>query len=195
MSALEPMLTVIFPFPHQAMRQLESDTVATTASGNSAPPACKRFGCGYCKKDFSKRFELNRHWIGQARSCTERFIGSPAGLRCSRCGKKTSEPGSGPGTDSIADHDEDFGTGVRTDYLPKGWRRGYPKLSDQEEEGEFYEPSEPGYPFDRPTLFLGRYRDSESAEWRLKHVQFRHNPNARKPARGLGGAEMMDTYI
>lgn len=170
---------------HQITSQYELATVATSVSGASASPACKRFGCGYCGKEFSKRFELNRHWIGLAKSCTERLVEFPPSLsQCSRCGKKTSQ--SGTGIDSIAEHDGNFGTQVRTDSLPKGWRRGYPKLSEQEEEDDFFEPTEAGYPSARPTMFAGRFRESESAEWMPKHVQFKHNPNDRKPARKAG---------
>jgi len=174
------------------MGGFEVDTVATTISGHSAQPH-KRFGCGYCKKDFSKRYELSRHWTALAKTCTERVIEFPlSSSQCSRCGKQISE--SGTGIDSTADHASDFGTSVRIDYLSKGWRRCYPKLLDQEEGDESYEPSDSGYPLGRPTLFLGRYRESESVEWTPKHVEFRHNPNDRKAARKAGTCEAGDAY-
>ncbi|KAF8246033.1 hypothetical protein K440DRAFT_632698 [Wilcoxina mikolae CBS 423.85] len=170
----------------EAPQQYGPETPPTSVSGDSLhltpqKKAPKIFGCGYCSKTFSKRFELTRHWVQAVNSCTEKLISFPPhvpGTCCEKCGRSVNTFNPGNKLEGSGDHENDFDTIIHTDNLPTKWRRKYPKLADQDDDDISYHNS--GISLDRPHLFVGKYRKSEAEDWKIMHVQFRDHPNRPK---------------
>jgi hypothetical protein len=98
------------------------------------------------------------------------------GTYCEKCGYKTFNAGGK--LEDRAEHENDFDAIVHTDNLPKNWRRKYPKLADQDDDD--ISAHNLGTRLPRPYLFVGKYRNSETEDWKIMHVQFRDHPNRPK---------------